>query len=85
MEQPAASLSGGQARRAALARALLYPGELLALDEPFTGLDETSRESAAAAIRRCRRGRTLLLITHREEDSPLLGITERIGLDCLSG
>ena len=80
MELPAAKLSGGQARRAALARALIQPGELLALDEPFTGLDESGRCQAAEAIRRYRKGRTLLLITHREEDLPLLEITMRIDL-----
>lgn len=80
MAQTAGTLSGGQARRAALARALLYPGALLALDEPFTGLDEASRLEAAAAIRRHLGSRTLLLITHREEDLPLLGITRRIDL-----
>lgn len=80
VEQPAAKLSGGQARRVSLIRALLASGQLLALDEPFTGLDEASRLRAAEAIRAYRRGRTLLLITHRQEDLPLLEVTERIDL-----
>ena len=79
-DQPAEKLSGGQARRAALARALLASGQLLALDEPFTGLDEDARLRAAEAVRVYRRGRTLLLITHRQEDLPLLEVTQRIDL-----
>ena len=79
-DKPVSTLSGGQARRVALARALVHGGELLALDEPFTGLDEESRLQAAAAIRRYRHGRTLILVTHRQEDLPLLEITERIDL-----
>ena len=79
-DQPAEKLSGGQARRAALARALLASGQLLALDEPFTGLDEDARLRAAEAVRVYRRGRTLLLITHRQEDLPLLEVAQRIDL-----
>lgn len=79
-DQPAEKLSGGQARRAALARALLASGQLLALDEPFTGLDEAARLRAAEAVRAYRRGRTLLLVTHRQEDLPLLEVTQRIDL-----
>ena len=69
---PAGSLSGGMARRAALARALLYRGELLTLDEPFTGLDEENRLAAAEAIRAYSAGKTVLLVTHRQEDAALL-------------
>lgn len=79
-DQPAGQLSGGQARRAALARALLASGQLLALDEPFTGLDDAARLRAAEAVRAYRRGRTLLLVTHRQEDLPLLEVAQRIDL-----
>lgn len=77
---PASQLSGGMARRAALARALLYDGELLVLDEPFNGLDEETRIQAAQVIRTCRRGRTLLLVTHRKEDLALLEADQLITL-----
>lgn len=77
---PAAQLSGGMARRAALARALLYDGELLVLDEPFNGLDEETRIRAAEVIRIYRRGRTLLLVTHRKEDLALLEADQLIHL-----
>ena len=73
LDIPAEKLSGGQARRAALARALLYRGELLCLDEPFTGLDAENRERALTAIRAFRGNATLLLVTHSREDGEKLG------------
>lgn len=79
-KKPVRLLSGGQARRVSLARALLAPGELLILDEPFNGLDEGTRQLCAAAIRDYRRGRTLLAVTHNPDDFPLLGIEKRITL-----
>ena len=79
-KKPVRLLSGGQARRVSLARALLAPGDLLILDEPFNGLDEGSRQRCAAAIQGYRQGRTLLAVTHNLDDLPLLGIEKRITL-----
>lgn len=39
------AVSGGQARRIALARLLLSPKAILLLDEPFAGLDSTTRQT----------------------------------------
>jgi len=60
-------LSGGQARRVALARALLKDAPLLILDEPTEGVDpETARQILANIIDRVEtRRQALLLITHR--------------------
>lgn len=79
-KKPVRLLSGGQARRVSLARALLAKGELLILDEPFTGLDDSTRQLCADAIRDYRQGRTLLVVTHNLDDVPLLGIEKRIAL-----
>ncbi len=73
LDLPAGQLSGGMARRAALARALLTKPELLILDEPFTGLDETARLRCAEAIRDLPENTTILLVTHREADAALIG------------
>ena len=73
LDTPAANLSGGQQRRSALARALLYGGELLVLDEPFTGLDEDNRRKALDTIRAYPKEAIVLLVTHSREDAEALG------------
>ncbi len=72
-EKAAGKLSGGEKRRVALARALLAPGEVLVLDEPFKGLDEESKNRAYAFVRARREGRSLLLITHDASEAAALG------------
>lgn len=66
--KPVRDFSGGMKRRLALARALLAPSDALALDEPFTGLDEENRERAITCIRKRTAGKPVLLVTHHEED-----------------
>jgi NitT/TauT family transport system ATP-binding protein len=67
--KPVRDFSGGMKRRVALARALLAPSDALALDEPFTGLDEENREKAISCILKRTAGKTVLLVTHNEDDA----------------
>ncbi|MBQ9393678.1 MAG: ATP-binding cassette domain-containing protein [Oscillospiraceae bacterium] len=66
-------LSGGQRRRAALARALAHSGDVLVLDEPFTGLDEVSVDRCVRAVLARCRGKTLVLVTHDRAHAAALG------------
>lgn len=74
--KPIREFSGGMKRRLALARALLAPSDALALDEPFTGLDEENRAKAISCIRKRTRGKIVLLVTHNEED--VAGLNARL-------
>ena len=61
-----AQLSGGQRQRLALARAALRNAPILVLDEPFSHLDEASRDHVLAALHTVAAGRTVLLVTHQD-------------------
>ncbi|MCD8384151.1 MAG: ATP-binding cassette domain-containing protein [Clostridiales bacterium] len=79
LERPASTLSGGMKRRTAIARAVLAPSDVLLLDEPFTGLDEETRERVIRYVRQRQNGRLLLMTTHLREEAVALG-AEIIGL-----
>lgn len=67
------ALSGGQCRRAALARALAYESDLLLLDEPFTGMDPDTMKKAAALLKERCGEKVVLLATHDQEAIQELG------------
>ncbi len=64
-------LSGGMKRRVAIARALAYGGDILFLDEPFTGLDDENKRAAARAL--LESGVPILVITHDDSEAELFG------------
>ena len=64
-------LSGGMKRRVAIARALAYGGNILFLDEPFTGLDDENKRAAARAL--LESGVPILVITHDDSEAELFG------------
>jgi manganese/iron transport system ATP-binding protein len=58
-------LSGGQRKRVFLARALAQDGQVILLDEPFTGVDVGTEEQIITLLRALRdEGRVLLVSTH---------------------
>ena len=61
-------LSGGQAKRVAVARAVLHNAPLWVLDEPTEGLDPITEYEMMQALKQHTTGKTLLLITHRLVD-----------------
>ena len=74
-----ARLSGGQARRLAIARAFLKDAPILLLDEPTEGLDAASEGAVLEGLATLMRGRTTLLITHRPQ--ALAGMDRVVWLD----
>jgi len=71
-------LSGGQARRVLLARALLRAAPILLLDEPTAGLDPDTARAFMAALNGAAAGRSVILITHRLTGAEALTMCVRI-------
>lgn len=67
--KPVCKLSGGMRRRVALVRAMSADSEGIILDEPFTGLDEETKFKVIRYILKERRNRTLIAVSHQEEDA----------------
>jgi ATP-binding cassette subfamily C protein CydC len=71
-------LSGGQARRLALARVVLYDPAWVILDEPTAGLDADTAATLAAGLGPWLAGRTALILTHEPEQVPAVDARYRL-------
>ena len=69
----ARNLSGGMARRIAIARAMLHDADVVFMDEPFKGLDEENCEKAIAFVKSYAKGKTLIVVTHSLQEAEKLG------------
>ena len=79
-ERPAFALSGGEAQRVSLARALAVNPTVLLLDEPAAGLDAPSRESFLDDLEGAlvERATTVVHVSHRSEEA--LRIADRVAV-----
>ena len=73
-------LSGGESQRTALARALAVKPDTLLLDEPFSALDQATRQKLYEEILKIHEHYpcTIIMVTHNFEEAMLLG--DRIGI-----
>lgn len=81
-------LSGGEAQRVALGRALCFGPSVLLLDEPLSALDAEIRSSTQKLLRNVnkRTGVTVLHVTHNQEDADALAdCCIRLSLDSATG
>ena len=74
-------LSGGMARRVAIARSLCLDADIYIMDEPLSGLDETTRRNVLNTLHEYtdKKGKLLIMITHDEES--LEGVDKIINLN----
>jgi ABC-type bacteriocin/lantibiotic exporter with double-glycine peptidase domain len=67
LDEGAANVSGGERRRLALARLFLGGGEIVLLDEPSASLDDRKLADLNCSLDQWLKGRTTLIVTHRED------------------
>lgn len=69
------SLSGGQRQSVAIARAFVHEPNILLLDEPSSAMDSSTEEVLKARLTHYAKGRTMVLVTHRNS---LLDLVDRL-------
>ena len=73
MDMQVKKLSGGMARRVAIARCLSAGGDVYIMDEPFKGLDRDTKRQVMNVIKRQTDGKTLIIVTHDAEEAEFMG------------
>ena len=64
MEMYPPQLSGGMKRRVALARAFAFDGDVLLLDEPFNGIEETTKKQIEEIVVAFSQNKPVIIVTH---------------------
>ena len=74
------SLSGGMARRVAIIRAMLFNGDVMLLDEPFSSLDISLKSYLIRKIKEYQKesGKTVIFVTH--DIGEALSLADRIAV-----
>ena len=67
-------------RRVAILRALMADYDILFLDEPFKGLDETTKELVIRDTKLRCANKTVLLVTHDEDEAVAMDACQILGL-----
>lgn len=70
--KPARELSGGMKRRVSMLRALLCEYDILFADEPFKGLDETTKLLVTDYFKEKTKGKTVVFVTHDKNECNIL-------------
>jgi len=83
MERDVTTLSGGEQQKVAMARALAIRPTLLLLDEPFSALDESTKDKLIEDMRalHIKEGITTLHVTHSQEEAMILADRIAIMMD----
>ena len=69
-DQRVTTLSGGQAQRVEIARALIRDSDIYLLDEPLSAQDSKSKSRVISTLKKLRdQGKTILVIAHIDKDS----------------
>ena len=69
LDDPAASISGGQQQRLCLARVLALKPEVILLDEPTSALDPVSTAKIEEFLEKAKKDYTILLVPHNQQQA----------------